>query len=65
MLFPAAPAITFQPDDGLATDGVVMSPLSVNLQCMAKGKPIPEISWYQNGDKIIPDDIISECERIL
>lgn len=65
LFFPAAPEITFQPNDGLEMDGNVLSPLSVSMQCVAQGRPTPEIAWYRNGTEIVPNGIISECDILF
>ncbi|XP_078738135.1 neogenin-like isoform X2 [Lampetra fluviatilis] len=35
------------------------------LECQAEGRPRPVISWFQNGDLIIPDDFIQIVDGSL
>ena len=61
--FPAAPEVTFQLDDGIDREVSVLSPLSFSLQCTAKGRPTPQITWYRSGTKIISSDTISKYDK--
>ena len=62
VLFPAAPEVTFKLDD-VDREVSVLSPLSFSLQCIAKGRPTPQVTWYQSGTKIISTDTISKYDR--
>ena len=53
----AAPVFEVKPQSVVTSD-----PLQVNLLCIAKGSPTPDITWYYDGEKIT--DIVS-CNFVL